>query len=133
MERVLGTREPERRQAARREAVAVAPTEMLCVDVSEIPGETERWGEIPSRRRVRLDEITKQSQSADRALRARCRSVGRRDETSSARDALEGRVPAFEFLLVRLQAGSCAYVDEYGEEREASYACHRCGDNSRGR
>jgi hypothetical protein len=45
MEQVLGTREPERRQAARREAVAVAPTEMLGFDVSEIPGETERWGE----------------------------------------------------------------------------------------
>jgi hypothetical protein len=43
MERVLGTRESERWQAARREAVAVAPTEMLGVDVSEIPGETERW------------------------------------------------------------------------------------------
>ena len=24
------------------------------------------------------------------------------------------------------------YVDEYGEEREASYACHRCADSSRG-
>ena len=25
------------------------------------------------------------------------------------------------------------YVDEYGEERKASYACHRCADGSRGR
>ena len=25
------------------------------------------------------------------------------------------------------------YIDEYGEEREASYACHRCADSSRGR
>ena len=25
------------------------------------------------------------------------------------------------------------YVDENGEEREASYACHRCADNPRGR
>ena len=25
------------------------------------------------------------------------------------------------------------YVDEHGEEREASYACHRCADNPRGR
>ena len=25
------------------------------------------------------------------------------------------------------------YVDEDGEEREASYACHRCADSSRGR
>ena len=24
------------------------------------------------------------------------------------------------------------YVDEHGEEREASYACHRCADNSSG-
>ena len=24
------------------------------------------------------------------------------------------------------------YVDEHGEEREASYACHRCADSSRG-
>jgi hypothetical protein len=24
------------------------------------------------------------------------------------------------------------YVDEYGEEREASYACHRCADSSSG-
>ena len=25
------------------------------------------------------------------------------------------------------------YVDEHGEEREASYACHRCADSPRGR
>ena len=24
------------------------------------------------------------------------------------------------------------YIDEYGEEREASYACHRCANTSRG-
>jgi hypothetical protein len=24
------------------------------------------------------------------------------------------------------------YIAEYGEEREASYACHRCADSSRG-
>ena len=42
--------------------------------------------------------------------------------------------------LERLRPHACVdgwvfvgYVDEHGEEREASYACHRCGDNSRGR
>jgi hypothetical protein len=25
------------------------------------------------------------------------------------------------------------YIDEHGEEREASYACHRCADSPRGR
>jgi hypothetical protein len=41
--------------------------------------------------------------------------------------------------LERLRPHACVdgwvfvgYVDEYGEEREASYACHRCTDGSRG-
>jgi hypothetical protein len=61
-----------------------------------------------------LDQITKQSQSADRALPVRCRGVGSRDETGSARDALEGRVSVFGFLLVRPQAGSCAWARHPG-------------------
>ena len=41
--------------------------------------------------------------------------------------------------LERLRPHACldgwvfvGYVDEHGEEREASYACHRCADSSRG-
>ena len=41
--------------------------------------------------------------------------------------------------LGRLRPHACidgwvfvGYVDEHGEEREASYACHRCADSSRG-
>jgi hypothetical protein len=41
--------------------------------------------------------------------------------------------------LERLRPHACivgwvfvGYVDEYGEEREASYACRRCADSSRG-
>ena len=42
--------------------------------------------------------------------------------------------------LERLRLHACAggwvfvgYVDEHGEEREASYACHRCVGSLRGR
>ena len=42
--------------------------------------------------------------------------------------------------LERLRPHACidgwvfvGYIDEYGEEREASYACRRCADSSRGR
>jgi len=42
--------------------------------------------------------------------------------------------------LERLRPHACTdgwvfvgYVDEHGEEREASYACRRCADGSRGR
>ena len=41
--------------------------------------------------------------------------------------------------LERLRPHACidgwvfvGYVDEHGEQREASYACHRCADSSRG-
>ena len=41
--------------------------------------------------------------------------------------------------LERLRPHACmdgwvfvGYVDEHGEEREASYACHRCADSSGG-
>ena len=41
--------------------------------------------------------------------------------------------------LERLRPHACidgwvfvGYTDEHGEEREASYACHRCADSSRG-
>ena len=41
--------------------------------------------------------------------------------------------------LERLRPHACmdgwvfvGYVDEHGEEREASYACHRCADSSSG-
>jgi hypothetical protein len=41
--------------------------------------------------------------------------------------------------LERLRPHACidgwvfvGYIDEYGEEWEASYACHRCADSSRG-
>ena len=41
--------------------------------------------------------------------------------------------------LKRLRPHACTdgwvfvgYVDEHGEEREASYVCHRCADSSRG-
>ena len=41
--------------------------------------------------------------------------------------------------LERLRPHACidgwvfvGYVDEHGEEREASYACQRCADGSRG-
>ena len=48
-------------------------------------------------------------------------------------------VEAHYSSLERLRPHACidgwvfvGYVDEYGEEREASYACHRCADSSRG-
>jgi hypothetical protein len=48
-------------------------------------------------------------------------------------------VEAHYSCLERLRPHACidgwvfvGYVDEYGEEREASYACHRCADSSRG-
>ena len=50
-------------------------------------------------------------------------------------DTLEAHYSGLE----RLRPHACidgwvfvGYVDEYGEEREASYACHRCADSSRG-
>jgi hypothetical protein len=48
-------------------------------------------------------------------------------------------VEAHYFGLERLRPHACidgwvfvGFVDEHGEEREASYACHRCADNSSG-
>jgi hypothetical protein len=50
-------------------------------------------------------------------------------------DTLEAHYSCLE----RLRPCACidgwvfvGYVDEHGEEREASYACHRCADSSRG-
>ena len=67
-------------------------------------------------------------------------------EESSAPQALpptEGHdetVEAHYFGLELLRPHACTdgwvfvgFVDEHGEEREASYACHRCADSSRGR
>ena len=51
------------------------------------------------------------------------------------RDDIEGHYVSLE----RLRPHACTagwvfvgYVDEYGEEREASYACRRCADSSHG-
>jgi hypothetical protein len=48
-------------------------------------------------------------------------------------------VEAHYSALERLRPHACmdgwvfvGYVDEHGEEREASYACHRCADSSSG-
>jgi hypothetical protein len=49
-------------------------------------------------------------------------------------------VEAHDSCLERPRPHACVggwvfvgYVDEYGEERQASYACRRCADCSRGR
>ena len=51
----------------------------------------------------------------------------------------DGTVKVHYSSLERLRPHACmdgwvfvGYVDEYGEEREACYACHRCADSSRG-
>ena len=52
-----------------------------------------------------------------------------RDETLEAHfSCLEGVRP-HACMDGRVFVG---YVDEHGEEREASYACHRCADSSSG-
>jgi hypothetical protein len=52
---------------------------------------------------------------------------------------LDDTVEAHYSCLERPRPHACidgwvfvGYVDEHGEEREASYACHRCADSSRG-
>ena len=60
----------------------------------------------------------------------------------SARPSTEARdetLEAHHSSLERLRPHACmdgwvfvGYVDEHGEEREASYACNRCADSSRG-
>jgi hypothetical protein len=67
-------------------------------------------------------------------------------EESSAPQALpptenhDDTVEVHYSCLERLRPHACVdgrvfvgYVDENGEEREVSYACHRCADSSRGR
>ena len=67
------------------------------------------------------------------------------DEESSAPCAYpstedhDDTVEAHYSGLERLRPHACldgwvfvGYVDEHGEESEASYACHRCADSSRG-
>jgi hypothetical protein len=56
--------------------------------------------------------------------------------TEDSDDTVEAHYSGLE----RLRPHACiegwvfvGYVDEDGEEREASYACHRCADNPRGR
>jgi hypothetical protein len=51
----------------------------------------------------------------------------------------EDDIEAHHASLERLRPHACidgwvfiGYVDEHGEEREASYACHRCADSSLG-
>ena len=53
---------------------------------------------------------------------------------------LDDTVEAHYSCLERLRPHACiegwvfvGYTDEHGEEREASYACRRCADSSRGR
>ena len=55
--------------------------------------------------------------------------------TEDYEDTLEAHYACLE----RLRPHACTdgwvfvgYVDEHGEQREASYACHRCADSSRG-
>jgi hypothetical protein len=69
-----------------------------------------------------------------------------RESSASARPSTEepphdhqDDVEAHYSSLERLRPHACidgwvfvGYIDEYGEEREASYACHRCADSSRG-
>ena len=57
----------------------------------------------------------------------------------STEDRDDYTVEAHRSCLERLRPHACidgwvfvGYVDEHGEEREASYACHRCADSSRG-
>jgi hypothetical protein len=50
-------------------------------------------------------------------------------------DDIEAHYASLERLRPHACIGSwvfVGYVDEYGEEREDSYACHRCADSSRG-
>ena len=58
----------------------------------------------------------------------------------STDDHQDDTVEAHYSGLERLCPHACAdgwvfvgYTDEHGEEREASYACRRCADGSRGR
>jgi hypothetical protein len=69
-----------------------------------------------------------------------------RESSASARPSTEepphdhqDEIEAHYSSLERLRPHACidgwvfvGYIDEYGEEREASYACHRCADSSRG-
>ena len=69
-----------------------------------------------------------------------------RESSASARPSPEepphdhqDDIEAHYSSLERLRPHACidgwvfvGYIDEYGEEREASYACHRCADSSRG-
>jgi hypothetical protein len=69
-----------------------------------------------------------------------------RESSASARPSTEepphdhqDDIEAHYASLERLRPHACidgwvfvGYIDEYGEEREASYACHRCADSSRG-
>ena len=59
-----------------------------------------------------------------------------RPSTGDHDDTVEARYSGLE----RLRPHACidgwvfvGYVDEYGEEKEAAYACRRCADGSRGR
>ena len=59
-----------------------------------------------------------------------------RPSTEDREDAVEAHYSGLE----RLSPHACidgwvfvGYVDEHGEEREASYACHRCAGSPRGR
>jgi hypothetical protein len=56
--------------------------------------------------------------------------------TEERGDTVEAHCSGLERLRPHACTGSrvfVGYVDELGEEREASYACHRCADSSRGR
>jgi hypothetical protein len=56
--------------------------------------------------------------------------------TEDCDDDIEAHYASLERLRPHACIGGLVfvgYIDEYGEEREASYACHRCADSSRGR
>ena len=62
-----------------------------------------------------------------------------RPSTEEPPHDLQDDIEAHYASLERLRPHACigswvfvGYVDEYGEEREDSYACHRCADSSRG-
>jgi hypothetical protein len=56
--------------------------------------------------------------------------------TEDRDEILEAHHPGLEHLRPHACTGGRVFVgcvDEYGEEGEASYACHRCADGPRGR
>jgi hypothetical protein len=67
-----------------------------------------------------------QKSSAPRA----CPSTEEHDDTVEAHHSGLGRLRPHACLGGWVFVG---YIDEHGEEREASYACRRCADGSRGR